>query len=205
MGTLSCLILNLLLTSPVSPGVFGQVFQGNKASVLLVKTSDSNELFTTGFVVGARGEVLFGLAGRKKPTQISVKTSTGAWLKAQVLATNPKLGLGLARLQGSRPGRFAPLGIGASEVLRPENWLVVLAHDKEKQESEPFAGTLRARVRKKGQALQLELDIPGDRGSPVLTTGGKWVGVVHRPGRRNSTAWTVETVVQFLRGVALDQ
>ena len=70
MGTLSCLILNLLLANPVSPGVFGQVFQSNKASVLLVKTPGTKDLFTTGFIVGARGELVFGLPHAEETREI---------------------------------------------------------------------------------------------------------------------------------------
>ena len=205
MGTLSGLLFSVLIANPVSPGVFGQVFQNNKASVLLVKTGQEGKKFTTGFVVGARGEFVFGLPkGISSKSPVFVKTATGAWLRTRVISKNPELQVGLGRIQGNRVGQFTPLRIGQSHALKSEDWLVVLAHDDEGS-SEPFAGTLRARVKSSERPMRLDLDIPGDRGSPVFSTRGDWVGVVHRPGRRKSKAWTVETIVQFLKGVSLDQ
>jgi hypothetical protein len=204
MGIFSSLILSLLVAGPVSPGIFGRVFQANKQSLLLVQTDEQGKKFSPGFVVGARGEFVFGTKGLAKTASLRVQTSSGAWLRANLIAQNSRLGLGLGRVHGDRPGRFVPLTVGKSDHLKPEQWLVVMAHDEHGQ-AEPFAGTLRARVVDPSKQLRLELDIPGQRGSPVLSTKGEWVGVVFRPGRRKTKAWPVETVISFLQGVSLDR
>ena len=132
-----------------------------------------------------------------------VQTSTGAWLRARVLAYNAKLKLGLGRIQGTETGRFAPMRLEPSSKPREEQWLVVLKHDSEQKQA-PFAGTLREKKTHQSNGLYYGLDIPGELGSPVLDTKRNVVGVVFRSGRRKSLAWPTETLLEYLKGVPID-
>jgi hypothetical protein len=235
LGLSFILVLSVLPAIPptnpeeksVSPGRFGRVFESNRAAMLRVKTPERPEKFTSGFIIGGRGEFVLGVskkqakrveseserrgAGdftspitRKEPTSIlSVRSSTGAWLLADVLAQNAALGLGLGRIRGFSPGRFVPLRIDGRSPPKIETWLLTMSHD-EHGNPEPFAGTLRAYSKDKAGRLRLELDIPGEAGSPVLSLSGQLAGVVYRRGRRRTKAWPMKTVLAFLKGVQLE-
>ena len=203
MALISTITIAVATLYSGSPGIYGQVFEHTKSSHVMVATSPEADKFTSGFIVGARNEFVFGSKNAQIDQQLFVHTSTGAWLPARVLAYSPTLKIGLGRIAGSKTGRFVPLQIGAAKVPRVEQWLVVIKHDSDSRQA-PFAGTLREKKKHETNGLYLGLDIPGELGSPVLNTKNSVVGVVFRAGRRKSLAWPVKTLVQFLQGISIE-
>jgi len=193
-------VFSVLVTNPVSPGIFGHVFQAHRASLVQVETANSPMKFSSGFIIGGRGEFLFGLKAKPDLAPIRVRTSTGGWVYADLITHNEQLKLGLGRIRGFRPGRFVPLELGLQTQLKPENWLVTMSHDEEGQ-PEPFAGTFRGFSQDRKKNTYLKLDIPGKLGSPVLSLKGKLVGVIFQEGRRKTKAWPIKAVTTFLQGI----
>ena len=203
MALISTAIITAATLFSGNPGIYGQVFAHTKSSHVMVATSPHADKFTSGFIVGARNEFVFGSDNARVDQEMFVKTSTGAWLSARILAYSPTLKIGLGRIAGLERGRFTPLQLQTTTLPREEEWLVVLKHDKGAQQA-PFAGTLREKNKHDVNGLYYGLDIPGELGSPVLDTKKAVVGVVFRSGRRKSLAWPVKTLVQFLKGISIE-
>ncbi len=191
------------VAGPVSPSRFGAVFRAHQRALSVVRTDPSARRFSTGFAVGAGGELVFAWSKEVGET-VFVTLPSGAAVTAEVVARDPVAGLGLARLP--LPPEHV-LGLGDESAIAPDRWAVVLSHS-DGGTTEPFAGVFtsapfEARGRKGGGVRQARLEAPGRVGAPVLGLDGKLLGVVVRGGRRRSEIVTVRAVLGFLRSIVV--
>lgn len=191
--------------APVSPSVFGRVFQAHRQALVRVESAHG---LATGFVVGARGEILLG--SRQRPADgaaLKVTTVDGAVYEAFVVAHEPALRLTLAQIAVLPALPLQAVQIGAQTRLRRNQWVVVMSHS-EAGAAEPFAGTVdaaaatnAAKARGHARFKIAKVAAPGRLGSPVLDTSGRLAGVVVRPGKRRTEVVAVSDVLAFLKAV----
>lgn len=185
----------------VSPAEFGRVFRANRHALVRVKGRTWSR-WSTGFVVGARGEILFSALDGPTP-ELAVRTPDGTELSAVLLGYDRDLALGVARIRGGP--RIAPLDVADRPVSRGE-WVIAMTHDA-KGLPEPFAGVVSgsfssSKARPKG-VLVAGVDVPGQPGAPVLSTRGMLVGVAIDRGKRRTRMISVDSLVPFLKAVVL--
>ncbi len=157
--------------------------------------------YASGFVVGARNEIVFG--AKESPTpELEVITVDGARHTADLLGYDRELAIGVARV---RDGHLVPLRVSARPGLVRGDWVIAMTHD-ERGRAQPFAGVVESDLEQAAHpkgALVARVDVPGRPGSPVLSTRGELVGLALDPGRRRTRVVAIETVVPFLRMVVL--
>jgi S1-C subfamily serine protease len=197
----------------VAPTVFGRVFEENRASLVRVTTageagSANAKAWWTGFVIGARGEVVFGAPGSPSVSLV-VRTHDGVDHQGELLGFDPDLKLAVARIAADGgANRIAPVRVASVLGLIERRWVVVLKYDAQGR-AEPFAGLVEADAqidrtnRSKRDLLLAPVAAPGAPGSPVLSSSGELVGIALLEGRRNTRAVAIETFVPFLRTVVL--
>ena len=184
--------------------MFGEVFRANRTSIVRVETGGKARRFSTGFVIGAKGEVVFG-ARRAPEGPVVVHTHDGRTHPARVLAHNRGLRLGLARMT-EFDGDYPPLRPGTTAELRAPGWVVSVAF-LDKKSAEPYAGTVDSALtqRRKSRPSTMRLHAPGDLGSPVLGLDGALVGVIYERGRRRTRLVPVQALVSFLGTVPVER
>jgi S1-C subfamily serine protease len=184
----------------VSPAEFGRVFRENRQALVQVKGA-TWKAYATGFVIGAKNEIVFGAAEAPTPV-LEVLLVDGTKMAADLLGYDRDLGIGVAR---ARDARLVPLRVSAKPGLARGDWVIAMTHD-DRGRAQPFAGTVEGdltKVSKPKDALVARVDVPGRPGSPVLSTRGELIGVALDPGKRRTRVMAIETVVPFLRMVVL--
>ncbi len=203
-GFAAALAMTAMAAPGVSPSVFGKVFRAQRPSLVRVTSPFG---IATGFLIGARGEVVFGT--RSAPADgvgVTIMTEDGTSHEGFVVGYEPSLHLALAQMAAAPTDPLPPLRVGTDVGLERRRWVVVMTHSAKKGEPEPFAGTVeggaaatqsrKAELRRYSVA---RVDAPGNLGSPVLDTQGKLVGVVVVPGRRRTEVVAVSEVIKFLK------
>ncbi|MBI2374464.1 MAG: trypsin-like peptidase domain-containing protein [Deltaproteobacteria bacterium] len=197
---------------PVSPTVFGEVYRTNKGSLLIAKPAGPDGIATTGFLLGAEGEILIG-ADRPPLGEFGVVLDEELTFTAKLLRHDAELGLAVAKLVGveARSLPRLPLRAAKKRGLGSQTWTVVITHGANGS-SEPFAGIVEAppairgrKAWKKKGALIANVAAPGRVGSPVLSARGELVGVVVGPGKRRVEVVSLKSLLPFLREAVLGQ
>jgi S1-C subfamily serine protease len=184
----------------VSPADFGRVFRENRQGLVQVKGSTWKG-FASGFVVGAKNEIVFGATESPTPV-LEVLTIDGKIHSADLLGFDRDLGLAVARV---RDAHLVPLKVAHTPGLARRDWVICMTHD-DRGRAQPFAGVVEGeltRAKKPKNALVARVDVPARPGSPVLSTRGELIGVALDHGKRRTRAVAIETVVPFLRMVVL--
>lgn len=188
-------------TARVSPADFGRVFQANRHALVRVKGRTWSS-WATGFVVGARGEILFSALDGPTP-ELAVTTPEGRRLSAVLLGYDRNLGLGVARIQDGP--RIVPLDVAKESPAQGE-WVIALTYDAHGR-PEPFAGVVAGAfvkaTRKPAGAMVARVEVPGQPGSPVLSTRGALIGVAIDRGKRRTRVLSIDSLVPFLKAVVL--
>jgi len=183
----SSLLLPLVLAgAPVSPTAFGRVFEDNRASLSIVRTSPDSASFITGFAIGVGGEVVFWSA-TEPPASLGLEFDDGPRVGTLAL-WDPATKLALARASAPFP---PALRAGRSAKLRREQWVVILSHDAAGTPTS-HAGVITAL----GETLSVEA--PGVAGAPVLDLGGRLVALVISGNRRRSRLMPIDRVARAL-------
>ncbi len=182
--------------SRVSPVAFGRVFEKNRARLVVVEQAAAR---STGFVVGAEGEVLF--AALRAPSGALFARAANGRHALELLAHDPALGLAVGRLRGLELGAVTPVSFADRSGLAPERWVVVLKH-RAQDRVEPFAGVV-ARGPGKGTRATAAVEVPGAPGAPVFSPEGQLVGVAMAEGARRTRVLPVEALLPFLRAAVL--
>ena len=181
----------------VSPYQFRRVFERHRSSLVQIRDADHPKAWRTGFLIGARGEFVFG--SRKRPADaLSWRGEDGVVRPARLLRYDPKLRLAVAR--GPIQPRAVPLMPGASSALRPERWVVTFRHGK-KGKAVPNAGVVRKKRKRWGPVV----DVPAQLGAPVLDLEGKVVGVVRSGSRRSAVVVPFDRILPFLKAAVLGE
>ncbi len=157
--------------------------------------------YATGFVVGARNEIVFGATESPTP-ELEVITLDGSRHAADLLGYDRDLAIAVARV---RDARLVPLRVASSPGLAHGDWVIAMTHD-DRGRAQPLAGVVEGsleRVSKPKDALVARVDVPGRPGSPVLSTRGDLIGMALDTGKRRTRVVAIETVVPFLRMVVL--
>lgn len=195
----------------VSPWVFGKVFRSSRDAMVRVTWTKDQNVYATGFVVGAAGEVIFGTKNAP-PEKVAVTTVEGVELAGQVLGFDESLGLAVLRIEGPEKAHPPAIPGGRVSAIAPEQWALVLSFD-ERKDPVPFAGVVLERPRKRSvgpkSARQRHdvaaIEAPGTVGSPVLSVKGRLVGVVIKSRGRTSDVVTVPSLMPFLKKVVLGE
>jgi S1-C subfamily serine protease len=214
-------------TQHVAPSSFGRVFEENRAA--LVQVQGTPQKWSTGFVIGARGEVVFG-AQTSPPENLTVRTDDGQDHPGTLLGYDKTLGLAVLRIEGMRCKRsaqraepaelgartcsernpeYSPLRVAKKPGLVEKRWVVTMKHDA-KGRAAPFAGVVEADATieldqnkaVKGFAIAPVL-APAAPGSPVLSATGELVGVALEEGARATKVVAIDSLVPFLKAVVL--
>ena len=168
---------------------FGRIFEQNHSAVVGFRTSKGWE---AGFVVGAQGEFLVGTGQQHPGTNFLVQWN-GQQHTARCLAYNADFGIAFARLEKSR--RTVPLSPSSAKGIKRERWALVLAVNK-KGKPEPFAGVFTMGPTPARKWAQLMAT--GRRGSAVLDTHGRLLGVALDNGRRATRVLPIESLTTFM-------
>lgn len=146
-------------------------------------------------MIGARGEILFGLASAVS-SRVRVRLADGLERGAVVLGFDRGLGVGVARLDaGPSP---VPPRVDLSARLDRDCWMVVLTHDKR------GAPTSHAgQVAGAGPRGAVRVDVPARRGSPLFSAEGALIGVSLRKGRRRTVVRPMANLMPFLERVVV--
>jgi S1-C subfamily serine protease len=189
----------------VSPEVFGDVFRQARPSLLRVDTGDKTHPYATGFLIGAKGELVFG-ARHTPAAEFLVRAADGKDHAAKLLGFDEAVKLAVAQIVDA--GHTEPLVPAHRARLSANRWVVVVMHD-DKGEPAPFAGLVDGPPRIEhlpptdAPRVVAAIDAPGSPGSPVLSIEGELVGIVIADGKRRTRAVAIESVVPFLRQVVL--
>lgn len=191
------------------PSVYGEVFLRSRASIVRVAWTSPEARSSTGFVVGAEGEVVFAATERPKG-EFTAERPDGRRQPLELLGYDEasRLAVGRLRAQTGLEG-LPPLEIATVSILAPENWVVVIR--AREGGAEPFAGVVEkgpkippgASAPPPHRARAARIAAPGDLGSPVLSTSGAVLGVVIEAGRRRCMVVPIDGFIPFLRGVVL--
>lgn len=147
-------------------------------------------------VIGAEGEVLFGLSA--PPTgRVRVRLPSGHERGAVVLGFDRDLGLAVARLDAPAP-RLVPPKVEVEARLPDDCWLVGLTHDRA-GEPTSHAGQVSKTL---GSGL-VRVEVPGRAGSPIFAASGGLVGVAVNRGRRRVSVRPMSSLVPFLERVVI--
>lgn len=189
--------LTVLALPGQGPSVYGEVFLNSRASMVWVTWTEGESRSSSGFVVGAEGEVVFFAKSPPKGYLEGVLFD-GQRRGLDLLGHDEATGLAVGRLRSAgRDSRPPPLPVAATSSLLPESWVVIIRAGE--RGPEPFAGVVQRRTK----AGVLSVAAPGDPGGPVLSIQGEVLGVVTRGGRRSSVVVPFDGIIPFLRGVVL--
>ena len=186
----------------VSPASFGKVFRANRRALVRVRGLPDGR-WATGFLVGARGEVLFSAPEVTAPA-LEVLTHDGRRHAAELLGRDAGLALAVARVREVSEAGFVPLRVAEAEGLERDRWVVILSHDAEGK-PQPHAGVVAQAGndrRLPGVPVAL-VDVPGQPGSPVLSPEGTLLGISRDGGRRRTQVVAFSAVLPFAKAVVL--
>ena len=134
----------------------------------------------TGFLIGARGEILTNHHVVEGAAEIRVRLYGGEWRQASLVGADPLTDLALLRIHSKKPLPGARLGDSAG--ARVGDWVLAIGNPFGLEET-VTAGILSA----KGRALEgaifsgyLQTDAPihrGNSGGPLLNLRGEVIGV----------------------------
>ncbi len=181
----------------VSPSHFGRIYRANRSALVRVRAEKAGAKWTDGVVIGAQGEILFGINPSTTP-KIRVRLVSGLERRATVLGFDRRLSVAVARLDGPDAPRLVPPTVDLKARLTPERWLVVLTHDKEGA-STSYAGQVV------GPSTQgrFKVDVPGEVGSPLLSVEGGLVGISVTSGKRRVQVRSMADLMPFLQRVVI--
>lgn len=161
------------------------------------RTDDSR--WSTGFVIGARGEIVFGV-DRAPTATLEIETADGRRITGKLLGFDRTLSLAVGIADGLKT---VPMRAKKGVRLRPETWVVILGHDK-KGRPEPHAGVVAtAPTRRKGGHVVAVAEVPGAPGCPVLTADGDLAAIAIARGKRRTRVVPLDYVAPFLERVVL--
>lgn len=181
----------------VSPSHFGRIYRANRSALVRVRAEKVGAKWTDGVVIGAQGEILFGINPSTTP-KIRVRLASGLERSATVLGFDRRLSVAVARLDGPDAPRLAPPTVDLKARLTPERWLVVMTHDK-RGESTSYAG----QVVGPGGKRRFKVDVPGQVGSPLLSLEGGLVGISVTSGKRRVLVRSMADLMPFLSRVVI--
>lgn len=185
--------------------MFGRVFEQNGSALVRVEHGRDKTRWSTGFVIGAEGEVVFGI-DRIPKADLTIELSNGKTLTAELLGFD--LGLSLAIARAKEPHLWAPLKVSARDKLLRRTWVMAMTHDA-RGRAQPYAGVVEGdRVRDGKRKTPIEVwvvpvEAPGTLGSPVLSVDGELAGVVIEAGDRKTRVVPIELIVPFVKQVVL--
>lgn len=191
-----------------APTALGRVFEANRSALVRVAAHDG-DAGATGFLIGARGEVVFG-ASKAPSTKLRVTLEDGARLDAELLGFDRALGLALARItpDPSTPRHFTPLRPAVKRPMTRTEWVLVIKHDA-RGRPEPFAGevdgepAIEPKRATPVRPLVAAVLAPAAAGSPVFSVEGELIGVALEDGARRTKVAAIESLVPFFRAVVL--
>jgi S1-C subfamily serine protease len=181
------------------------VFEQNGAALVRVEHGKQKTRWSTGFVIGARGEVVFGIDKIPKP-DLLVELANGKTLTAELLGYD--LGLSLAVARVKEPHSWTPLKVTERGSLQRRSWVIAMTHDA-RGRAQPYAGVVegeRVRDAKRKTPVAVwvvPVEAPGTLGSPVLSVDGELLGVVIEAGDRKTRVVPIEVIVPFVKAVVL--
>lgn len=180
------------------------MFETNRSSLVRVESGKEKPRWSTGFVIGARGEIVFGID--KIPKQELTIEVDGASKKGELLGYDLGLSLAVGRISGVDSS--SALHVAAKPGLDERTWVIALTHDVHGR-AQPYAGVVdgaleRDKKRKTPvEVLVAPVSVPGTLGSPILSVGGELVGVVIEGGDRKTRVVPFDIVAPFVKAVVL--
>ena len=194
---MGALPMRALAGPPVSPYQFRRVAERHRSSLVQVRDVSTPTRWRTGFLIGARGEIVFG--SRKRPQEkLRWRTKDNKEHAARLLAYDPKLRLAVAR--GPIQARVVPLMPAEDPRMRPKRWVVTFRHGR-KGRAVPHAGTVSKKRKRWGRVVE----VPGQLGAPVLDLKGGLLGVVRTGGRRKAVVLPMDRILPFLKKAVLGE
>lgn len=192
----------------VAPTALGRVFEANRSALVRVGAHDGGTP-ATGFLIGARGEVVFGATKAPAP-KLRVTLEDGSVLDAELLGFDRALALAIARVtpDPAAPRHFTPLRPATSRAMMRAEWVLVIKHDAHGR-PEPFAGEVDAEpaIEPKRvtpvRPLVAPVLAPAAAGSPVFSADGQLIGVALEDGARRTKVAAIESLVPFFKAVVL--
>ena len=181
----------------VAPGQYGQVFRANRGALVRVRPDQEGAAWSDGVVLGAEGELVFGVEPTPTPRLWVMVAGASAPRPARLLGFDRALGVAVARLE---PGaRVAPARADGAAELWADRWLVVLTHDN-KGAPTSHAGQVMGAVRPDGLVTA---EVPGRPGSPLFASDGALIAVAVRGGKRRVQARPLAGLMPVLKRVVL--
>ena len=181
----------------VSPYQFRRVFERHRSSLVQVRDVSRPTGWRTGFLVGARGEMVFG--SRRRPQKVlKWRGDDGVVRSAKLLSYDKRLRLAVAR--GPILPRVVPLLPADDPKLRTERWVVTLRYGK-KGKAIPHAGVVSKRKKSGGRIVEVH----GQLGAPVLDVQGGLLGVVRGGNRRHAVVLPMKRILPFLKKAVLGE
>ena len=192
----------------VGPQSFGRVFEANRSSLVRVESGREKPRWSTGFVIGAEGEIVFGID--KIPKQeLSIEIDGAKAQKGELLGYDLGLSLAIGRMSApSEKKSFAALRVASKPGLDARTWVIALTHDA-RGRPQPYAGivdgSLERDVHRKTPigVFVAPVSVPGTLGSPILSVAGELVGVVIESGDRKTRVVPIDIVAPFVKAVVL--
>lgn len=161
--------------------------------------------WSSGFVIGAEGEIVFGIDKIPNGT-VKVIADDNSELAAEVLGYDLGLSLAVARITTKR--NHLALTVSERPGLFERSWVVSLTHDA-RGRAQPYAGVVDTALEQDTKrktpikVLVAQVSVPGELGAPVLSTTGELVGVVIEKGDRKTRVVPFDIVAPFVKAVVV--
>jgi hypothetical protein len=185
------------------------VFERNRSSLVRVESGREKPRWSTGFVIGAHGEIVFGIDKIPK-AELLIEVDGAEAKKGELLGYDLGLSLAVGRLVDApvNAKSFVALTVAGKPGLDVRGWVIAMTHDA-RGRAQPYAGivdgALEADARRKTpiRVLVAPVSVPGTLGSPILSLGGELVGVVIEAGDRKTRVVPIDIVAPFVKAVVL--
>lgn len=193
----------------VAPLSFGRVFEANRSSLLRVDSGREKPRWSTGFVIGAEGEIVFGI-DKIPERELSIELDGGPPQKGELLGYDLGLSLAVGRFRAIPADQksYVALRVARRPGLDVKSWVIALTHDA-RGRAQPYAGIVDGALERDAKrktpiaVLVAPVSVPGTLGSPILSVGGELVGVVISGGDRKTRVVPIDIVAPFVKAVVL--